>query len=71
MAAVSISFKVTERSEQMEGHRVMTSITLTPESSGLWMTGHLTLETEDQEAAARLRIGTLVKADFSLADGSG
>jgi hypothetical protein len=71
MAALSISFKVTETSEQLEGHRVMTSITLTPQSSGLWMTGHLTLETEDQEAAARLPIGSLVRADFSLVDEPG
>lgn len=68
---LSISFKVTERSEQMEGHRVLSSITLTPESSGLWMTGHLSLETEDQEAAAKLPIGSLIKADFSLVDEPG
>jgi hypothetical protein len=68
MPTLSISFKVTERSEQVEGHRVSTSITLTPESSGLWMTGHLTLETEDHEAAAKLPIGSLVNADFSVVD---
>jgi hypothetical protein len=68
MSALSISFKVTERSEEMKGHRVMTSVTLSPETSGLWMTGHLTLETEDREAASRLPIGSVVKADFSLVD---
>ncbi len=71
MSTLSITFKVTERSEQMQHHRVMCTITLTPESSGLWMTGHLTLETEDQEAAAKLPIGSLVKADFSLVDEAG